>query len=422
MIYPILLSRLLTALILITAVAHTAWAQTVTAVPREKTLLNGLKLLMFDAPTSDKVTLKVRLHAGSAFDPQGKEGLMRLLAANIFPEPTAKEFFSEQLGGSLEVISNYDFIQVNATSKPESMLNMLETVAGAIANIDIDKAVTARLKADQIKRIAELSRDPVYVVDQAASSRLLGTFPYGRPEDGTTASIEQIDFADLLAAKQRFLTADNSTVVMSGKFDNDLAFRAVRRYFGAWLKADKLVPSTFKQPDPPPSALLVVESPLPERFEARFITRGTSRSSNDLAAYRIAAKVVEKRLKSFAEGSSVLVESSDHVLPGTFTVRLSGPKDAPVPKIEANEFVMRALSGPITNVEFQTARQSVMADLEKQDIFDRWLDVDTFKAEIPSKVAARASNVSLTDVQDVMARLQKQPFAAVVSSPAKAAN
>ena len=115
---------------LILVIVSAAPAQRSASTPRERTLLNGLKLLMFDAPGSDKVTLKVRIHAGSAFDPQGKEGLMRLLAANIFPNPEAKEFFTDQLGGSLEIISNYDFIQVNASSKPENMLNMLERSPG----------------------------------------------------------------------------------------------------------------------------------------------------------------------------------------------------------------------------------------------------------------------------------------------------
>ena len=69
--------------LLITLTAASAFSQSPS--PREEKLLNGLKLIMFDAPASDKVTLKVRIHAGSAFDPQGKEGLMKLLAANIFP-------------------------------------------------------------------------------------------------------------------------------------------------------------------------------------------------------------------------------------------------------------------------------------------------------------------------------------------------
>ena len=97
--------------------AASSFVYTQSAAPREEKLLNGLKLLMFDAPSGDKVTLKVRIHAGSAFDPQGKKGLMKLLAANVFPNPEAKEYFADKLGGSLDVESNYDYIQINCIFK-----------------------------------------------------------------------------------------------------------------------------------------------------------------------------------------------------------------------------------------------------------------------------------------------------------------
>jgi predicted Zn-dependent peptidase len=398
---------------------------TQTTSPKEEKLLNGLKLLMFDAPSGDKVTLKVRIHSGSAFDPQGKEGLMKLLAANVFPNPEAREYFVDQLGGSLDVESNYDYIQITATSRPDKTVNMIETVANAITGIDIDKETTEKLKDAQLKLIAEVSADPSYVADQAAAARLLGTFPYGRPVDGTAATVSKIDFADMLNAKQRFFTADNATVAISGNFDRTLVFRAVRRFFGAWLKADKLIPSTFRQPDDPPTGVQMIESPVADKFEVRFITRGTSRGSNDFAAYEIASKVIENRLTASVPANasgSVSVESADHVLSGTFVIRFSGTKSADAPKIEANDIVPKALSTPLSEAEFQTAKQAVVSTLEKKDISDRWLDADTFKTDPPAKFYARAAGTSMADVQNVFSRLQKQPMAAVVVSSAKSSN
>ena len=417
------LGLILSAFVL--AASFSTLAQSGTGSPKEEKLLNGLRLLMFDAPGTDKVTLKVRIHAGSAFDPQGKEGLMKLLAANVFPNPEAKEYFAEQLGGSLEVESNYDYIQINATSKPDKLVNMIETVSTAIVNMENDKETTAKLKTAQSRRISVLSGDPSYVADRAAGARLLGTFPYGRPEEGTATSVNMIDFADLLGAKQRFFTADNATVAISGKYDQTIAYRAVRRYLGAWLKADKLVPSTFRQPDDPPSGVQMLESPVAGRSEIRFITRGTSLSSNDLAAYRIAAKIVENRLKtSLSQGAegNISVESQDHLLPGIFIVRLSGTKEPKNPKLEANDIVSKALSSPVTDAEFKSAKQVVIAAIDKEDMIDRWLDADTFRTEPPAKFYARATATSLRDVQTVLSRIQSQPIASVVVSTTKASN
>ena len=407
--------------VLIAVTAASAFSQPPSGTPREEKLLNGLKLIMFDAPASDKVTLKVRIHAGSAFDPQGKEGLMKLLAANIFPSPEAKEFFTD-LGGSLEIQSNYDYIQVNATSKPEGFLQMLETVANAIVNVDIDKETTAKLKAEQLKAIQELTGNPAYIADQTATARLFGTFPYGRPPDGTATSIAKIDHADLLDARQRFFTSDNATVAIAGKIDKDLTYRAVRRYFGAWLKSDKRVPSTFKQPDDPPAGVQMIDSPIADRFEARFVTRGPARSSNDLAAYSVAAALIEDRLRSQIPADAngaVTVESVDHVLPGSFVIRFSGAKQPSDVKIEANDIVSKALSTPVTEAEFQKAKPIGTGRLVEYNIYDRWLDVDTYKIETPEAFLKRVSSVSLANVQDVMSRLKSQPIAAVVVSSTK---
>jgi predicted Zn-dependent peptidase len=402
--------------------APAVFAQAPTTTPREEKLLNGLKLIMSDAPASDKVTLKVRIHAGSAFDPQGKEGLMKLLAANIFPNPEAKEYFAEELGGSLEILSNYDYIQINASSKPEGFLSMLEAVANATVNVDINKEMTARLKTQQLKVIETLMADPAYVADQAAAARLFGTFPYGRPADGTAASVATIDFADLLSAKQRFFTSDNATVLIAGKIDKDQAYRAVRRYFGAWIKSDKRVPWTFKQPDAPPTGVQIVTSPITDRFEVRVATRGTSRGSNDLAAFRVAAAVIENRLKAqlpTGGNGSIMVESRDHVLPGAVVIKFSGTTEAGNPKIDANDVVTRALSTPVTDAEFQAAKPKAFSELLEYNVYDRWLDVDTYKTELPSAFQARVASVSLGNVQDVISRLKGQPKAAVIVSANK---
>jgi zinc protease len=395
-----------------TFTASTTVAQSLSDTPREEKLLNGLKVLLFDDQSGEKVSMRLRVHAGSAFDPQGKEGLMKLLAANIFPNPEIKEYYTDELGGSLAVESNYDFIQINASVRSDQLLTMLESISNALTNITIDKDTTAKLKTAQLKKIDELSKNASYVADQAAAARLFGSFPYGRPEDGTAASVQKIDFADLLQAKQRFLTADNATVVLSGKYDESLALRAIKRYLGAWLKADKPTPSTFRQPDDPDTAVQTLSSSAADREERRFAARGITRGFPDSAAYAMVANVLETRLKKSADSD---VRNEEHVLPGMFIISVNGTNGQ-------NDTLKQLFTSSITDQEFQSAKAAVTAEREKRNIGDRWLDVDTFKADPPAKDEARATATSLADVQRIFAKLQKQPFASVVVSPSKASN
>src|SRR6187399_3315409 len=102
------------------------FGQTPMSAPKQEKLLNGLKVLMWSDAKADKVAIKIRIHSGSAFDPQGKEGLMQMLANNLFPnEQASRDFFAEDLGGSIEIITNYDYIQINASSRPDAFVTML---------------------------------------------------------------------------------------------------------------------------------------------------------------------------------------------------------------------------------------------------------------------------------------------------------
>lgn len=379
--------------------------------PRQETLLNGLKVLMFSDPKSDKVELKLRINSGSAFDPQGKEGVMKLLSENIFPNDEARNLFTEELGGSLSVDTNYDYIQINATAKPDQFLTMLDTIANAVSNIDVDKDSTAKLKTAQLVRVQELEKNPSYVADRSVAKRLFGRFPYGRPVDGTAASIDKIGYADLVDAKLRFFTSDNAVLAISGNFDSNLAYRAARRLFGGWLKADKKTPSTFRQPDVPDATLQSVVLDGGGDKELRYAVRGVARNDVGYAASEVLAEIMRARVSGSNEsGAKVSVESEAHILPGNFVIRLSGRTVIPITS-DPSRAVAQILAAKITDAEFHAARAVVDARWREADAMDLWLNVDTFKTAEPKNSGLA---VMLSDVQDLADKVSKSPVASVI--------
>ena len=396
--------------------------------PKQEKLLNGLKVLMWSDAKADKVTVRIRIHAGSAFDPQGKEGVMQLLADNIFPNEASKEFFSEDLGGGLEVIANYDFIQVNASSKPEEFLTMLETLSTAVSNPTIDKDTTAKLRAALLTKLKALESDPAYVADKAVAKRLFGTFPYGRPQLGTTISVQKLDFADLLDAKSRFLTADNATMTITGNFDKAQAFKAARRYFGGWLKADKRVPSTFRQPDDPATELQTVASPKPGTTAIRFALRGTSRSDKDFAASQVFSTILEIRLKARVPSidlSNGFVRCDAHILPGIITAGFSssiGRIGKGTGEIDANELVVKAMSEVVTEAEFQTVRSNNVVEWSRRDVDLFWLDKDTYKTLSVESDRLAFESLTLANLRVFAEKLRTATMVSVLVDTPYAAN
>ena len=405
---------------MISAVPAT-FSQSAMPTPRQEKLLNGLKVLMWSDSTSDKVTVKIRIHSGSAFDPQGKEGVMQLLADNLFPNQASRDFFAEDLGGGLDIVTNYDYIQINASSKPEGFLTMLETLATAVSNTSIDKETTLKLRNALLAKLKIKESDPAYVADQAVAKRLLGTFPYGRPQMGSTASVQKIDFADLIDAKQRFLTADNATIAISGNFDKVLGFKAVRRYFGGWLKADKRVPATFRQPDDPDTKLLRIEMPDIQKSYSRSATNAPARNDKEYYSmlvfvsirHELRCRDAGKYQANFLRG---LYISSDDRNIGELPTN-SGP--CPIGLIRKGDGSI--MYPEISQDDFERAKSRIIGPIQGQvsssaGLADIWLDVDTYRLISSDDEIRKASAVALSDVKSLAKKIYKSTTVNIVLS------
>lgn len=387
--------------------ANAAFAQNAPA-PRQEKLLNGLKLLVWNNPNADKVTVKLRIHSGSAFDPQSKEGVMALLGDILFPNENLKEFFAEELGGSLMIESNYDYIQISATGDNDKVLTMLETISAAVSNPPIDKENTARVLTARLEKIKELEQNPAYIADASARRHLLGNFPYGRAQGGTSESLAKVDFADLLFARDRFLTADNATIAVAGNVKPDLIYRAVRRYFGAWRKSEQRVPATFAQPEKPDEKPFRINSQYAENMQMRYAIRGLARSDKDFYAAQILTKALQNRLQNRIpneNGKEVFVRQEGNLLPGViifgYTAQAESGKN--------ENIVTLIMTGNITEQEFAKAKSEFLSGFNQNDLMENWLNVDTYKLASVKDEMQRASGITLAEVNQVLEKLRKQP-------------
>ncbi|MDQ3180160.1 MAG: insulinase family protein [Acidobacteriota bacterium] len=384
--------------------------------PQQEKLLNGMNLLIWNVPTAEKAAVKLRIHNGSAFDPQNKEGTMALLSDILFPNQAAKEFFQEDLGGSLDVTSNYDYIQIDATSDADQLIKMLDTLAGAIIKLNIDKEITAKVVSARLEKIKELEKNPSHIADLAVAGRLFGDFPYGRPQMGTSESVSKIDFADLILARQRFLTADNATLAVISNSKPDLVYRAVRRYFGAWEKSDKKIPATFRQPDVPKTGLAIKEFPIDNTSEFRLAFRNVARNNKDFHASEVLAKILQKRLQ-MREGNNVAVSNNAQLLNGSVMLSYSKWNVGRIIK-QGNQFSLPQtdtilkdlLNSPINQEEFEDANLNRIPTATN-DLANWWLDIDTFKLASIKNEMQNAQNITLADVNRVAENWKKEPLA-----------
>jgi len=406
----------LLSLILFAAFSFTTAQTTKSSMtPRQEKLLNGLKLLVWNEPTAAKVTVKLRIHSGAAFDTLNKEGTMALLADVLFPDESIKEFFGEDLGGSLAVESNYDYIQIDATGNSDQVLTILETLAAAVIKPQINKETTAKVRVARLERIKELEKNPAYLADLAVAKRLFGDFPYGKSAEGTSESLAKIDFADLILARQRFLTADNATLAISGNVKPDYVFKAVRQLFGGWEKADRKIPATFAEPNSPDTKFYLIRTEINNASELRFAFRDAARKDADFYAAQILSAVLQNRLRR-KEGDKAFIQQNSYLLPGLVTLKFSDfstnslkitGEDVALPENFFN-YVQDLLSTDVAAEEFQTAKAEVLRNFNNQDAMELWLDMNSFGLSPVKTEAQAAQNAALADVQKVLERWRKE--------------
>lgn len=392
--------------------------------PRKEQILNGLKVFLFPDPKSDKITVKLRINAGAAFDPPQRAGTMRLLADILFPDEGTKPFFEEELGGSLNVTSNYDFIEITASGNDEQFERILDAVRTAVIAPPITPENFKKVRDARLREAQEESKRPAALADRSVRRRLYGDFPYGRAANGTPESLARIEIGDLIIARDRFLNADYASLAIIGNVRESYALRALRQMFGSWKKADKPLLSTFRQPDAPDAKILIVDAEEAETAHIRIAARGFAQNDKDAIAAAILAKILERKLQN--EFGAIQVEHIAHVLPGELIIRASVPTEKAAATLNAlRSAINRAAIEKADAKAFSEAQSEMLNALQiesakPETASTRWLDGDTFKQTAANERFNSIKSATAADVERIAAKLFKdEPLAIVIVGDAE---
>jgi len=402
------------------AFLSSATAQGNLTEPSRQQLLNGLTILFSPRPGDANVLLKLRIQSGAAFDLSGKAGTMALLGDALFPDPATREYVTEQLGGKLEVSTSYDSIDVTISGKASELERLIEFLRAAVLTTNLSVENVTKLREARLTSLSEHSTSPSQIADREIGRRLFGTFPYANPASGTVESIAKVDRADLMLAHERFLHADNATLVVIGGVESARLLRDLRQLLGPWPKADRNYPQTFRQPNAPDSRVLVINQTDAKTTEVRIAVRGLSRSDRDSLAASVLAQIARQRWQTaLPELSGSFVRHDAYMLPGMFVFGASVPTSSAAKATSAAQEVMRALiqTGP-TTAELDAARSAVLSQVNNtgstDSLADAWLDAETYKLSNANR-SAELNRLTVSDLQRVATRLFKDaPQATIV--------
>ena len=406
-------------------------AQSATQPEREE-LLNGLHLLFWPQPGHPEVILKLRINSGAAFDLAGKSGQMALLGDLLFPDPDTVDFFVTEMSGKLDVKVSYDSTTITMVGKAAEFEQIVEVLRNGLLATPLTPETVTRMRDARIKLLRDSTIVPATVADRAIAARLYGDFPYGRQATGSPEDLARVDRADLMQARERFLNSNNATLAIIGGVTKQRAMKTVRQLLGPWRKSEQIIPTTFRQPNPPDTRTLIVNLP-GSNVEVRLAARGVSRSDADFAAATVLARIAQNRWQALAPELArkpIFVRNEAFVLPGAFVMGATVTDTTAVDSLANAKKVLDSLmTTPATAEELERARNEVINEastmLAKPDALpDPWLDSDTYHLSAPQDQVALLRAVTPSQLQRVANRLFNKTIVSVAAgetAPLKAA-
>lgn len=384
--------------------------------PERTRLLNGLRVLIWTRPNDQDVLLKLRVHSGAAFDLAGKGGGMALLGDILFPDPSTREYFAEEMQGRLNVSTDQDSMTITMQGRAREFERIVEILRTALVTTQLTPENVTKVREGRIKILKETGISPSALADRAIAARVFGDFPYGRPYVGSVESVERVERGDLMLARDRFLSPNNSTLTIIGGVPTNRAMRALRQLLGVWRKSEQIVPATFRQPTAPDTRTLIVNAPTDQSAEVRFAMRGFSRNDVDSQAAAVIAALALKRWEKLSPDlarNPVYVRHDAYSLLGMFVMGASVDTLLAGKVLASAKEVMETLaSTPVTPAEFEQAKSEAVTlmnqDLAKPDgVATAWLDSDTYGLPSVAERTRALSAITPADLQRVATRLVK---------------
>ena len=398
------------------------WAQ-VPIEPERARLLNGLRVLIWSRPSDQDVLLKLRVHSGAAFDLAGKAGSMALLGDLLFPDPTTREYFTDEMQGRLNVTTDYDSLTITMQGRAREFERIVEILRTALVTTQLTPENVARVREGRMKILKETTISPAVVADRAIAARLFGDFPYGRPYAGSVESLERVDRADVMLARERFLSPNNATLTIIGGVQPSRALRGLRQLLGIWRKSEQIVPATFRQPAAPDPRILIVNAG-DQSVEVRLAVRGFSRKDPDVPAVQLLTTLARQRWEKLVPEltrNPVYVKHDAYLLPGMFVMGATVDTLLAGKTMTAAREVLQSLtSSPVTAAELEALKSEAVAQLNKElaqpeGMADAWLDSDTYGLPSVAEQVRALKAVTGADLQRAATRLFREAaFASVV--------
>lgn len=245
----------------------------------------GIEAWLQEEHTVPLITVSFGFKGGNSQEPQGKEGVANLLTA-LFDEgagdmegqafQSAEEDLSMQLSFSQDRDGFYGEFKA-LTENRDASFNLL---ALAVSKPHFADEAVGRMKADVGAQLRRESQSPDAIAGNAWVKLAFPGHPYGRPGDGTEATLKQLARADVLDYYKRIFARDGLHIGVVGDIDAATLAPLLDKVFGSLPEKQSLLPVADVTPK---SGTVSITYQTPQTI-IRFGTPGPKRTDPDFMA------------------------------------------------------------------------------------------------------------------------------------------
>ena len=271
--------------------------------PAERTLANGLRVLVIERHSLPIITLRLVAKAGAEADPPSHAGTAQFVAGLLDEGTTSRTSLQiaeavDQAGGVIDTGADWDESYVALSVLADHAGMAFDLVADMAIRPEFDPAEVERGRRQLLSSLEILYRDPSYLADAVFNQAIFAGTLYSHPAEGTPESVRRIIRADLRRFHERNYRPGNSILAVVGDIAPADAFARAGESFGSW-KAEALSapapappPENTVQSSSPSRRVIVIDKPDAVQTEIRIGNRGIRRDSSDYGALTMANQIL----------------------------------------------------------------------------------------------------------------------------------
>jgi zinc protease len=218
----------------------------------ERTLPNGLHVIVTRQTVVPKVSVTLTVRAGYSSDPADLTGLAAL-TGDLIQEGTRTRSSQEirhqvfGMGGSLTASASQDFTTISARGLAEFASGLIGLVADVAMNPTFPAEELAIMKEQHLQGVEQQAASPQFLANREFRRQLFGSHPYARTSE-TAESIGAMDRDRIVAFHRDHYRPNNAFLLIVGDVQAEQVFAAADTAFAGWARGDVPQPTFAAAP------------------------------------------------------------------------------------------------------------------------------------------------------------------------------